>query len=98
MTLSIAATLYSDSQFRTKCALAMANYAKNLLLGPGTLPPLEEGYAKTLCRDPSIFSQQCTAVMLNMYDTLHATATPTDSVIVSAATAAWPALIAIQSH
>ena len=92
MSLTIAAQLYVQQEFKIKCALASASKGKTVLIA-GTSDQLELGFAKAIVKNPEAFKDTCAAVMLNAHAPLHAAANPSDQVFLDAANAAWPAYL-----
>ena len=92
MSLTIAAQLYAQQEFKIKCALASASKGKEILIA-GTNNQLELGFAKAIIKNPESFKDTCAAVMLNAHNPLHATANPSDQTFLDAAIAAWPAYL-----
>ena len=90
MSLSIAAALADDKApggFQTKAVAAMVSKAQAALVSEDT-PPSERAYAGQFLRNPEAWARAVVWVVLSVPE-VHASATPADSLIVTAAASRW---------
>lgn len=89
-----------NTDFETRCTLALAKLAADKIINQAAMTPFETNMAKVVLKDPMAWATMITSVMLQvavMHSRDCTVTMPSDAEFNTAALAVWPYLISINS-